>query len=162
MMQFQELPSAAAPNLPIVIVEDDESVADMLANYLRAHGFAPHTVSNGALALAEVQRIKPVAIFLDVVLPNVSGVELCPLLRRTTDAPIIMISARVEEIDRVIGLEMGADDYVCKPFSPREVLARLRALLRRAQGRLTVPVDLAGFQIDDVAQCSTTDPLGTA
>jgi two-component system, OmpR family, response regulator BaeR len=147
-------PSEAAPGgTHIVIVEDDASVADMLANYLQAHGFVPHVVADGALAVAAVQSIAPAAVFLDVVLPHVSGIEICASLRRITDAPIIMISARVEEIDRVIGLEMGADDYVCKPFSPREVLARLRALLRRADGRLLAPVDLGGFQIDDEKQC---------
>ncbi len=155
-MQTPNTPSESAPTASkaadVVIVEDDEKVADMLANYLQAHGFAAHVVSNGALAVATVQRVKPVAVFLDVVLPNVSGIEICASLRRITDAPIIMISARVEEIDRVIGLEMGADDYVCKPFSPREVLARLRALLRRVDGRLLVPVDLGGFQIDDATQ----------
>jgi two-component system, OmpR family, response regulator BaeR len=146
-------PEAALKAAHVVIVEDDASVADMLANYLQAHGYVPHVVSDGALAVATVQRVMPTAVFLDVVLPHVSGTEICAALRRITDAPIIMISARVEEIDRVIGLEMGADDYVCKPFSPREVLARLRALLRRADGRLLAPVDLAGFQIDDEKQC---------
>jgi two-component system, OmpR family, response regulator BaeR len=146
-------PESASKAAHIVIVEDDASVADMLANYLQAHGFVPHVVSDGALAVATVQRVMPTAVFLDVVLPHVSGIEICAALRRITDAPIIMISARVEEIDRVIGLEMGADDYVCKPFSPREVLARLRALLRRADGRLLAPVDLGGFQIDDEKQC---------
>jgi two-component system, OmpR family, response regulator BaeR len=148
-----EPPETASKAAHIVIVEDDASVADMLANYLQAHGFVPHVVSDGAFAVAAVQRIAPAAVFLDVVLPHVSGIEICAALRRITAAPIIMISARVEEIDRVIGLEMGADDYVCKPFSPREVLARLRALLRRAEGRLLAPVDLAGFQIDDEKQC---------
>lgn len=147
------LPEATVGGAHVVIVEDDAGVADMLANYLQAHGFKPHVVADGALAVAAVQSIVPVAVFLDVVLPHISGIEICAALRRITDAPIIMISARVEEIDRVIGLEMGADDYVCKPFSPREVLARLRALLRRAEGRLLAPVDLGGLQIDDGAQC---------
>ena len=144
----------ANPNAAhVVIVEDDASVADMLANYLQAHGFVPHVVADGALAVAAVQNVVPVAVFLDVVLPHISGIEICAALRRITDAPIIMISARVEEIDRIIGLEMGADDYVCKPFSPREVLARLRALLRRAEGRLLAPIDLGGLHIDESAQC---------
>jgi two-component system, OmpR family, response regulator BaeR len=129
----------------IVIVEDDPKLADMLANYLQAHGFTPHVVADGALAVAAVQRIAPVAVLLDVVLPNVNGIEICAALRRHSAAPIIMISARVEEIDRVLGLEVGADDYVCKPFSPREVLARVHAQLRRAQGRL-VPSGVSGAE----------------
>jgi two-component system, OmpR family, response regulator BaeR len=136
----------------IVIVEDDHALADMLANYIQAHGFTPHVVNDGALAVAAVERIQPEAILLDVVLPHVDGIEICGQLRRVSAAPIIIISARVEEIDRVVGLEVGADDYVCKPFSPREVLARLRALLRRAQGRLAPAADLHGFVVDDSAQ----------
>ena len=136
----------------IVIIEDDRKLADMLANYLQAHGFEPVVVSDGALAVATVQRIDPAAVLLDVVLPNVDGIEICGRLRRLTAAPIIMISARVEEIDRVIGLEVGADDYVCKPFSPREVLARLRALLRRAEGRLVQLPGLGGFTLDEPSQ----------
>jgi two-component system, OmpR family, response regulator BaeR len=136
----------------LVIIEDDPKLADMLANYLRAHGFVPHVVADGAHAVAAVQRINPAAVLLDVVLPHVDGIEICGQLRRLTAAPIIMISARVEEIDRVIGLEVGADDYVCKPFSPREVLARLRALLRRAEGRLLPAPASSGFTVDEPAQ----------
>jgi two-component system, OmpR family, response regulator BaeR len=136
----------------IVIIEDDHALADMLANYMQAHGFTPHVISDGALAVAAVERLQPEAILLDVVLPNVDGIEICGQLRRVSAAPIIIISARVEEIDRIIGLEVGADDYVCKPFSPREVLARLRALLRRAQGRLGPGAELHGFVVDDGAQ----------
>jgi two-component system, OmpR family, response regulator BaeR len=136
----------------IVIVEDDHALADMLAHYMQAHGFTPHVISDGALAVAAVERIQPAAILLDVVLPNVDGIEICAHLRRLSAAPIIIISARVEEIDRIIGLEVGADDYVCKPFSPREVLARLRALLRRAQGRLGPGAELHGFVVDDGTQ----------
>jgi two-component system, OmpR family, response regulator BaeR len=136
----------------VVIVEDDHALADMLANYMQAHGFTPHVISDGALAVATVERLQPEAVLLDVVLPNVDGIEICGQLRRVSAAPIIIISARVDEIDRIIGLEVGADDYVCKPFSPREVLARLRALLRRAQGRLVQGAELYGFAIDDGAQ----------
>jgi two-component system, OmpR family, response regulator BaeR len=136
----------------IVIVEDDHALADMLAHYMQAHGFTPHVISDGALAVAAVERLQPEAILLDVVLPNVDGIEICGQLRRLSAAPIIIISARVEEIDRIIGLEVGADDYVCKPFSPREVLARLRALLRRAQGRVGPGAELHGFVVDDGTQ----------
>jgi two-component system, OmpR family, response regulator BaeR len=133
---FEDPDPAPTARQDIVIVEDDPKLADMLANYLRAHGFTPHVVADGALAVAAVQRIAPAVILLDVVLPNVNGIEICAALRRSSAAPIIIVSARVEEIDRVLGLEVGADDYVCKPFSPREVLARVRAQLRRSQGRL--------------------------
>ncbi len=129
-------PDDAPQSSDIVIVEDDPKLADMLANYLQAHGFTPHVVADGALAVATVQRVAPAAVLLDVVLPHVGGIEICAALRRISAAPIIIISARVEEIDRVLGLEVGADDYVCKPFSPREVLARVHALLRRVRGRV--------------------------
>jgi two-component system, OmpR family, response regulator BaeR len=136
----------------VVIVEDDPALADMLAHYLQANGFTAHVVCDGALALDVVTRIRPAAILLDVVLPNVDGIEVCARLRYVSSAPILIISARVEEIDRILGLEVGADDYVCKPFSPREVLARLRALLRRAGGRLEPDTALHGFVVDDAAQ----------
>jgi two-component system, OmpR family, response regulator BaeR len=158
-------PSAAQGGQDIVIVEDDPKLADMLANYLQAHGFTPHVVADGALAVAAVQSIAPAAILLDVVLPNVNGIEICAALRRHSAAPIIMISARVEEIDRVLGLEVGADDYVCKPFSPREVLARVHAQLRRAQGRL-VPasaqgaVAAAGGEVASMDASSALQALG--
>jgi two-component system, OmpR family, response regulator BaeR len=139
------LPNDSPHSSDIVIVEDDPKLADMLANYLQAHGFTPHVVADGALAVATVQRVAPVAVLLDVVLPHVGGIEICAALRRISAAPIIIISARVEEIDRVLGLEVGADDYVCKPFSPREVLARVHALLRRAQGRLGPAAQVAAL-----------------
>jgi two-component system, OmpR family, response regulator BaeR len=136
----------------IVIVEDDEKLADMLGNYIEANGFMPHIVMDGALAVSTIEQIKPVAILLDIVLPNIDGIDICRMLRQFSAAPIIMLTARVEEVDRVIGLEVGADDYVCKPFSPREVLARVHALLRRADGRLLAPVAQSGFSVDDNAQ----------
>jgi two-component system, OmpR family, response regulator BaeR len=136
----------------IVIVEDDEKLADMLSNYFEANGFTPHIVMDGALTVSTVERIQPVAILLDVVLPNINGIDICRMLRQFSAVPIIMLTARVEEVDRVIGLEVGADDYVCKPFSPREVLARVHALLRRADGHLLAPVAQSGFSVDDSAQ----------
>jgi two-component system, OmpR family, response regulator BaeR len=136
----------------IVIVEDDVKLADMLANYLQANGFATIVVSDGALAVPAVERHAPQAIILDIELPNRNGIDICRALRSFCGVPIMMITARVEEIDRVIGLEVGADDYVCKPFSPREVLARLHALLRRSEGRVIRTVEDCGFRIVEATQ----------
>jgi two-component system response regulator BaeR len=120
----------------ILVVEDDAKIADMLTNYLHMHGFATAICTNGLDAEAQVQRLKPALVVLDWMLPGQSGLAVCQSLRAFSSVPIIMVTARVEEMDRLLGLETGADDYVCKPFSPREVVARIKALLRRAEGGL--------------------------
>jgi two-component system, OmpR family, response regulator BaeR len=116
----------------ILIVEDDAKIADMMSNYLRASGYETCHVADGGAALAIFQNYQPHLVLLDVMLPTMDGIEICKLLRATSIVPIIMVTAKVEEIDRLLGLEIGADDYVCKPFSPRELVARMKALLRRA------------------------------
>ena len=136
----------------ILVVEDDARIADMLANYLRAQGWQPHVLSDGLQVEPEVRRMEPSLVLLDIMLPGLDGTEVCRSIRRFSAVPIIMVTARVDEIDRLIGLEVGADDYVCKPFSPREVVARIKALLRRAEGRLGTPVAPHGFVVDDSAQ----------
>lgn len=142
---------AAQASRRILIVEDDLRIADMLDNYLKAQGYATAIVSNGLQVAPEVQRMPPALVLLDIMLPGQDGVEVCRELRRFSDVPIIMVTARVDEIDRLIGLEVGADDYVCKPFSPREVVARIKALLRRAEGRLAPGMPAHGFRVDDNA-----------
>lgn len=139
------------PPRHILIVEDDLRIADMLDNYLRAQGYTTAIVSNGLQVVPEVQRMAPALMLLDIMLPGLDGVEVCREVRRFSAVPIIMVTARVDEIDRLIGLEVGADDYVCKPFSPREVVARIKALLRRAEGRLGPGQPAHGFRVDENA-----------
>jgi DNA-binding response OmpR family regulator len=120
----------------ILVVDDEPAVTDLLAYNLRKAGYEPLVAADGREALRLTRHASPDLILLDLMLPEVDGLEVCRELRRTSAVPIIMITARGEEIDRVVGLELGADDYVCKPFSVRELLARIKAVLRRGQ-----PVD---------------------
>jgi len=117
----------------VLVVDDDPDLLDLLAGFLGASGFAVETAGDGVQMRARIAGHAPDAIVLDLMLPGEDGLTLARELRRTSDVPILMLSARGEEIDRVVGLEVGADDYLAKPFSPRELLARLRALLRRAR-----------------------------
>jgi len=120
----------------ILVVEDDAKIADMLTNYLHMHGFTTAICADGLLAVDEVRLTRPALVLLDLMLPGQDGLAVCTQVRHFSNVPIIMLTARVDEIDRLLGLETGADDYVCKPFSPREVVARVKAQLRRAQGAL--------------------------
>ena len=106
---------------------------ELLRDYLVAAGFLATIVERGDLAVAEVRKNTPALLILDIMLPGMDGMEVCREIRKFSTIPIIMLTARVEEIDRIIGLELGADDYVCKPFSPREIVARVKAVLRRSQ-----------------------------
>ena len=116
----------------ILIVEDEPGIADTLQYALRTEGFEPAWVATGADALAQLEREPAALVILDVGLPDTSGFEVFRRLRATSDVPVIFLTARSDEIDRVVGLELGADDYVAKPFSPRELVARVRSILRRA------------------------------
>jgi two-component system response regulator BaeR len=136
----------------VLVVEDDEKIASLLVDYLHAHGFRAARLADGASVLAFVQREMPAAILLDLMLPQMDGMEVCKALRRFSAVPIMMITARIDEIDRLLGLELGADDYVCKPFSPREVVARVKALIRRAEGRVSGEPVAGGFVVDEGAQ----------
>jgi len=133
----------------ILIVDDDARAGALLSDYLRSQGYATTLLMNGLHVEPEVRRAEPALVLLDVTLPGLDGLEVCHQLRRFSAVPIIMVSGRVEEIDRTLGLEVGADDYVCKPFSPREVVARIKAQLRRAEGRLGAGVAVHGFRIDE-------------
>jgi two-component system response regulator BaeR len=136
----------------ILVVEDDVKIADMLANYLQAQGYVPQVVGDGLQAVAEIRREEPALVLLDIMLPGLDGIAVCREVRMFSAVPIIMVTARVDEVDRLLGLDIGADDYICKPFSPREVVARIKALLRRAQGRLATGTAAHGFRIDEGAQ----------
>jgi len=117
----------------ILIVDDEPSVTDLIAYNLRKFLYDVQTAANGREALRLAREYKPDLILLDLMIPEVDGLDVCRELRKTSDVPIIMITARGEEIDRVLGLEIGADDYVTKPFSVRELMARIKAVLRRPQ-----------------------------
>jgi len=117
----------------IMIVEDEPKIAALLADYLQAQGgFDSTIVERGDEALPRFRSEQPALVLLDLMLPGLDGIEVCKQLRAESQVPIIMVTARVEEIDRLLGLELGADDYICKPFSPREVVARVKAVLRRS------------------------------
>jgi two-component system, OmpR family, response regulator BaeR len=119
----------------ILVVEDDVKTSTILCDYLMAEGYLPVPVREGLSVVGKLHELQPAAILLDLNLPGIDGTEVCRRVREVSDVSIIMISARVDELDRLLGLQIGADDYVCKPFSPREVMARLSAQLRRARGR---------------------------
>jgi two-component system, OmpR family, response regulator BaeR len=116
----------------ILIVEDEERLANLHRDYLLQAGFASHWLADGTEVVDWVRTNKPALVLLDLMLPGKDGMDICKEIRTFTSVPIIMITARVEEIDRLLGLELGADDYICKPFSPREVTARVKAVLRRS------------------------------
>lgn len=118
-------------SVSVLIVEDEVHTAEILADYLRREKYETHLIADGALAVSWIREHKPSLIVLDLMLPGKSGLDVCKEVRAFSLVPIIMTTALVEEIDRLLGLELGADDYICKPYSPREVVARVKAVLRR-------------------------------
>ncbi|MCP8462999.1 two-component system response regulator CreB [Pseudomonas sp. ZM23] len=136
----------------ILIVEDEAAIADTLLYALQAEGFQATWLSLAGAALERLQRESFELVILDVGLPDISGFEACKRLRRFSDVPVIFLTARDAEIDRVVGLEIGADDYVVKPFSPREVAARVKAILKRTAPREVPPLgvaDMGPFAVDE-------------
>jgi len=134
----------------ILIVDDEPKVVKLARDYLERAGFSVHSAGDGQMALVLAREFRPDLVVLDLNLPGLDGLDVCRALRRESDVPIIMLTARVDEADRLIGLELGADDYVVKPFSPRELVARVRAVLRRVQGGAREPglIRVAGLEID--------------
>ncbi|HUW64555.1 MAG TPA: response regulator transcription factor [Spirochaetia bacterium] len=122
------------PKATILIVDDEDKIRELLRLYLEDRGFATVEATDGKKALQEMERGNIDLVILDLMMPTIDGWEVCREIRRTSDVPIIILTARGEEMDRVLGLELGADDYVVKPFSPREMVARVNALLRRTKG----------------------------
>jgi DNA-binding response OmpR family regulator len=119
----------------VVVVEDEPAIADLIRMYLSQAGYGVHIERDGAPALAAIRSMKPAAVILDVGLPTLDGVEVCRRLRAEQDwTPVLFVTARDDEVDRIVGLELGADDYVTKPFSPRELVARVTGVLRRVNG----------------------------
>jgi DNA-binding response OmpR family regulator len=135
----------------VLVVEDEPAIVEPLVEALRREGFTAHTAGTAARALAEARRVEPDLVLLDLMLPDGSGLDVCRELRRDSQVPIIMLTARRDETDRVLGLELGADDYVTKPFSAREVVARIRAVLRRTDARAAAPaqpIEIDGLRLD--------------
>lgn len=146
--------------ISIVYVEDDARLARLTAKYLESHGVRVSLAAEGREGVALVLRERPDVVLLDLMLPGIDGLEVCRQLRARVDTPIIMVTARGEEADRVIGLEGGADDYISKPFSSRELLARIRAQARRGRGRAgpaEAQLVVGNIQVDPVARRVVVD-----
>lgn len=133
----------------ILIVEDEPKLAQLVHEYLNQANYRTHTIENGLDVVPWVESNNPALILLDIMLPGKDGMAICKEIRSFSQVPIIMVTARVEEIDRLLGLELGADDYICKPFSPREVVARVKAVLRRSQFQDVEAADQEVFHIDE-------------
>ena len=134
----------------VLVVDDEPIVREVVVSYLRREGYETLEAGNGDEVRAVIEREEPALVILDVMLPGTDGFELCRWLRARSDVPVILLTARGEETDRIVGLELGADDYVTKPFSPRELAARVRTVLRRAEPGLSARERLAfdGLEID--------------
>lgn len=130
----------------ILIVEDEVKLAKLIADYFTQANYTPHMIHHGDEVISWIKANSPKAVLLDIMLPGKNGVELCKEIRQFSNVPILMVTAKVDEIDRLLGLELGADDYICKPFSPREVVARVNAVLRRT---LTVSNNIDSLQLDE-------------
>ncbi len=140
----------------ILIVEDEVKLATLLSDYLKQAGYNTHLIHHGDEAIDWVKQHHPALLILDVMLPGKDGLTLCKEVRQFSDVPIFMVTARVDEIDRLLGLELGADDYICKPFSPREVVARVKAVFRRLQGHLQ-PSSIQKIELDQHRQQISVD-----
>jgi DNA-binding response OmpR family regulator len=116
----------------VLVVEDESSIASFVAAYLKNAGYSVRTAATGSDALKQVASERPDFVLLDLMLPDIDGIEVCKRIRQTSDLPILMLTARDEDVDKIIGLEIGADDYMTKPFNPRELVARVKTILRRA------------------------------
>lgn len=142
----------------VLLVEDDDAIADMLRGFFERDGYRFLHALTGEESIERL-RIRPVsAILLDINLPGIDGIETCRRIREFSQTPVIMLTARDTEVDKVLGLEMGADDYVTKPFSPRELMARVKAVLRRSEEPPAKPrlLDIDGYEIDDGKRTVTT------
>lgn len=133
---------------PILVVEDEPKIAQLLVDYLLQASYPAHHIGNGEEVVSWVRDHSPRLILLDVMLPGKDGMSICREIRGFSDVPIVMVTARVEEIDRLMGLELGADDYICKPFSPREVVARVHAIMRRVASQNARGGGYLGIVID--------------
>ncbi|WP_140918535.1 envelope stress response regulator BaeR [Limnobaculum xujianqingii] len=135
---------------PVLIVEDEPKLGQLLIYYLQAAGYRTHLITQGQKVISWVKQYPPSLILLDLMLPGVDGITLCREIRTFSDVPVVMVTAKTEEIDRLSGLEIGADDYICKPYSPREVVARVKTILRRCYlPARELPSPELGLQLDE-------------
>lgn len=143
----------------VLVVDDNEKIVDVLTAYLEQEGFSVRVAYDGPTAVAEVARQAPDIALLDVMLPGIDGIELTRRFQREHGLPVILVTARSEEVDRLIGLEVGADDYISKPFSPREVVARVKAVLRRSEGSRARggALQIGGLSIDGARRSVSVD-----
>jgi len=143
----------------VVVVEDEPKLASLLRDYLAASGFRGEILADGHGAVERILALAPAAVLLDVMLPGEDSLGICRRLRAVSTVPILLLTARVDEIDRLLGLELGADDYICKPYSPREVIARLKAVLRRVDEGAQAAAPMARLRIDAVRFEARVDGL---
>lgn len=141
-------PADAASLGKVLVVDDDAALSEMLGIVLRQEGFTAEFCADGALALDRFRAVQPDIVLLDVMLPGMNGIEICRAIRRESGVPIVMLTARSDTVDVVVGLESGADDYVVKPFKPRELVARLRARVRRSDDAHAQVLTIGDLQID--------------
>lgn len=145
-------------SVTVVVVDDERPLVELVSRYLRREGYEVHPAYDGHQALEIIERVSPDVIVLDLMLPGVDGLEIARRVRADSDAYLVMLTARTEEVDRIVGLRVGADDYVTKPFSPRELVARIQAMLRRPRRPSSAPSDedgmrrVDGLAIDPVAR----------
>jgi DNA-binding response OmpR family regulator len=142
----------------ILVVDDEENIIDLTRMYLEQDGYRVESAMDGAQALEMIRDRKPALVILDIMLPEVDGFEVCRRTRAESDVPIIMLTARDEDIDKIVGLELGADDYLTKPFNPRELVARVKAILRRAERaphKADSPIHIGDVMIDPARRLVT-------
>lgn len=140
----------------VLVVDDEEPIRDLVRSYLVRDGMEVFTAEDGLSALEAVRQLSPDVVILDLMLPGIDGIEVCRQLRAFSDAYVVMLTARDEEVDRIVGLSMGADDYLVKPFSPRELVARVRALLRRPRTSRSMAPAL-GLEVDSATRRVSVD-----
>lgn len=141
----------------ILVVDDDPAISEMLTLVLETEGFAPIAVTDGAQAVPAFQEHQPDLILLDLMLPGMNGVDICRSIRRESAVPIVMLTAKTDTVDVVLGLESGADDYITKPFKPKELIARIRARLRRTEEESPELIEVGDIQIDVAEHTVTRD-----
>ncbi|MBF6599618.1 MAG: response regulator transcription factor [Dehalococcoidia bacterium] len=143
----------------ILVVDDEKNIVQLARLYLTNEGYRVETASDGKQALDRAKSVRPDLIVLDIMMPEIDGLTVCKEIRKTSNVPVIILTARGEDIDRIIGLEIGADDYMAKPFNPRELVARVKAVLRRAQGEREAPevIEVGSLRIDAASREVTLD-----
>ncbi|AJJ18398.1 MULTISPECIES: envelope stress response regulator BaeR [Yersinia] len=146
---MQEPLQSASQSGSVLIVEDEPKLGQLLVDYLQAAGYQTQWLTRGDEVVAAVRQSPPAIILLDLMLPGSDGITICREIRRFSDVPIMMVTAKTEEIDRLLGLEIGADDYICKPYSPREVVARVKTILRRCRPLPQQPSETVPLLIDE-------------